>query len=140
MSPRIGACLALVVVSLEGGSALSAPAAQPSDRGCLLAWNAPSNRPNRVKLISARPLTGISLRGGESFSYSWTKGTVTKQTSSEACLLTVAKSGTIQVVTGRWRFGPISRWSWGRVIPTTRPFIANVKLRADGRLTKIYSR
>jgi hypothetical protein len=140
MRPLIGACLALLVLALQAGAAVSASAAEPSDRGCLLAWNAPSNHRNRVKLIAARPVTGLSLRAGESSSYSWTKGTRAKQTAAEACLLTVAKRGGIQVVTGRWGFGPVNRWSWSRLIPTTFPVIPNVRLLSDGRVAKIYSR
>jgi hypothetical protein len=68
--------------------------------------------------------------------------TVRKKTISkaptEACLLTVAKAGTIQIVTGRWSFGRVSRWSWGRRIPTTNPYPPNVTLLSDGRVTKIY--
>ncbi len=50
----------------------------------------------------------------------------------------MAKPGEIQVVTGRWRAGHVSRWSFGHPIPTTKPFFANVRLLSDGRVTKIY--
>ena len=135
---RVPIALAFSFAVFVAGTATAAYLSQPSDRGCLLAWNAPSNHSNRVKLIAARPMTGLSLRGGNSFTDTWTKG-APKQTSTEACLLTVAEAGKIQFVTGVWRVGHVSRWSWGHSIPTTRPFFANVRLLSDGRVTKIYS-
>ena len=135
---RVPIVLAFSFAVFVAGTATAADLSQPSDRGCLLAWNAASNHSNRVKLIAARPMTGLSLRGGNSFTDTWTKG-VPKQTSTEACLLTVAKTGKIQFVTGVWRVGHVSRWSWGHPILTTRPFFANVRLLSDGRVTKIYS-
>jgi hypothetical protein len=138
MSSRVPIALAFSLAVLVAGTATAAYLSQPSDRGCLLAWNAPSNHSNRVKLIAARPMTGLSLRGGTSFTDTWTKGSSPKQTSTEACLLTVAKPVKIQVVTGVWRVGHVSRWSWSHAIPTTRPFFANVRLLSDGRVTKIY--
>ena len=110
---RVPIALAFSFAVFVAGAATAAGLSQPSDRGCL-------------------------LRGGNSFTDTWTKG-VPKQTSTEACLLTVAKTGKIQFVTGVWRVGHVSRWSWGHPIPTTRPFFANVRLLSDGRVTKIYS-
>jgi hypothetical protein len=119
--------------------AAAAPSSQPSERGCLIAWNTPSNHVNRTKLIAARPVSGLSLRGGTSFTDTVTATKkVSTSTSTEACLLTVAKAGTIQIVTGKWGFGRVRRWSWGRAIPTAYVFIPNVRLLSDGRVTKIY--
>jgi hypothetical protein len=127
------------VPTFVGGTALAVPLNAPSDRGCLLAWNAPSNRANRVRLLAARPIAGLSLLPGTSFSVTWTKGSAPKQTSTEACLLTVAKSGQSRIVEGRWHLGRVTRWNWGRWTPTTKPFFAIVKLLSDGRVAKIYS-
>lgn len=135
--------LAFSFAVLAVGTATAAYLSQPTDRGCLLAWNAASNQSNRVKLIAERPMTGLSLRGGTSSTVTWTKGSAARQTSTEACLLTASKPGKIQVVTGVWRVGHVSRWSWGHwgghAIPTTGLFFANVRLLSDGRVTKIYS-
>jgi hypothetical protein len=54
--------------------------------------------------------------------------------------LTLAKPGAIRTVIGIWRTVGVGRWSFGRQIPTTRPFFANVRLLSDGRVTKIYRR
>jgi hypothetical protein len=140
VSARAAVCPLFLSIGVLAGAASGAASNRPSDRGCLLAWNAPANHANRVKLLTMRPVRGLSLRTGTSFTDTWAKGGVAKQTSTEACLLTVAKRGTIQLVTGRWRGGGVSGWSWGRVITTAHPFAANVRLLPDGRVTKIYRR
>jgi hypothetical protein len=66
----------------------------------------------------------------------WTKGSSTT-TSGPACLLTVAKRGEVRLVTGTWKGAGVDRWSFGRTYRTTSRFIANVRLLADGRVTKI---
>jgi hypothetical protein len=55
-----------------------------------------------------------------------------------ACLLTLAKPGEIRIVTGIWRARGVTRWSFGRQMPESKPFFANVRLLPDGRVTKIY--
>ena len=112
--------------------------AQPSDRACLIAWNAPANHPNRLRLLAQRPISGLQLLPGTVGTDTWTKGSPPMQTTAQACLLTLAKPGAIRTVTGIWRTVGVSRWSFGRRIPTTKPFFANVRLLSDGRVTKIY--
>jgi len=130
-----------VVLAFFVATAVAAPSNRPSDRRCLVAWNAPSNHANRSKLIAARPVGGVSLRPGVTYTDTVTATTrATTTTSTEACLLTVAQGGTIQIVAGTWSFGRVSRWSWGRRIPTTNLLAANVRLLADGRVTKSYRR
>jgi hypothetical protein len=137
MSPRSPAALILLAAATLTGTAVGAQI-RPSDRGCLLAWNAPSNHLNRVRLVAARPFAGLSLLPGATFTYTWTKQSTPRQTRAQACLLTISKPGQIQVVTGIWRIGHVSRWSFGHPIPTTRPFFPNVRILPDGRVTKIY--
>jgi hypothetical protein len=140
MSRRIALVPTLFFVVFVS-TAVAVPSNQPSDRRCLIAWNAASNHANHSRLITARPVSGVSVRAGTTYTdtVTVTKKAIT-QTSAKACLLTVAKAGTIQIVTGRWNFDRVSRWSWGRAIPTTIPFAGNVRLLSDGRITKIYRR
>lgn len=137
MSPRSPAALILLAAATLTGTAVGAQI-RPSGRACLLAWNAPSNQLNRVRLVAARPFRGLSLLPGVTFTYTWTKQPTPKQTRAQACLMTISKPGHIQVVTGIWRTGHVTRWSFGHPIPTTRPFFANVRLFPDGRVAKIY--
>lgn len=139
---RGGSALALVFVSLASlvGVARGAQGTQPSDRGCLIAWNAPSNRANRGRLVTAQPEHGLSLRGGRSSTDRWTKGAGVTQTSTAACLLTLSTPHSAQMVIGIWKSGRVTRWSWGPVTPPTAVFSPNVRLLSDGRLTKTYRR
>jgi hypothetical protein len=41
-------------------------------------------------------------------------------------------------MTGIWRSTGVTSWSFGRLIPTSKILVANVRLLADGRVTKIY--
>lgn len=138
MRHRLATASLLAVVALLSVVATAEPSGRPSDRACLIAWNAPPNRPTRVKLLALRPPTRLSLRSGVVFTDTWKKGSPATETSAAACLLTVVKRRTVQVVTGRWRAGRVGRWSFGHVIPTTTRLPANVRLLPDGRLTKIY--
>jgi hypothetical protein len=104
-----------------------------------MAWNAPTNRENRVRLLALRPLSGLQLLPGVVGTWTWRHGTST-QTSSPACLLALAQHRDIRTVTGIWKAGGVSRWTFGRAFPKSRPFVANVRLLADGRVTKIYRR
>jgi hypothetical protein len=130
-----------MVLVLAVGAGFAAPPTHPSDRSCLIAWNAPANHANRARLLAAGPTSGLSLRGGRSYTYTWTK-TTSRQSSSEACLLMLHRAGMVQLVTGRWHDGRVERWAWGRVGAATTALTgaANVRLLPDGRLTKVYSR
>ena len=128
----VGALLLLLALA---GTAAAAPPTEPSDRGCLLAWNAASNDANHAKLLRARP-AGLMLHGGRSGTDTWTK-TTTTSTSTAACLLTVVKARTSQLVVGPWNGGSVDHWSWSRAYPKPRFLAANVRLLADGRVTKI---
>jgi hypothetical protein len=137
---RLGlAAVILVSVALTfTAAALAGQRLQPSDRACLIAWNAPANHANRVQLLAQRPISGLQLLPGVVGTDTWSKGSVPKQTSTVACVLTLATPGEVRFVTGAWRAGGVTRWSFGRPIPTSKPFFANVRLLADGRVTKIY--
>jgi hypothetical protein len=138
MSRRLAVVSTAASASLLAAAALAAPRSHPSDRACLLAWNAPSNHGNRLRLLAVRPISELSLRPGKTFTSTWTSGSAPRQTAAEACLLTLRKPGEIQVVTGVWRAGGVGRWSFGHPIPSRRPFYANVRLLPDGRVTRIY--
>ena len=122
------------------GTALATPSAQPTDRSCLLAWNAAANHANHLLLLAQRPVSGLRLLPAEVGTDTWRKGSTPTQTSSPACVLTVEKRGTIREVIGIWRAGAVAGWTFGRSIRTTVPFAANVRLLTDGRVTKIYRR
>lgn len=106
----------------------------------MLAWNAASNQANRTKLVAARPIIALSLRSGVAFTDSWSKTGLRTQTSDEACLLTIKSHDRIQIVTGAWQTGTVTRWSFGRPLPTTNALPGNVRLLSDGRVAKIYRR
>lgn len=132
---------ALILVSLTVALAGTASAAtRPSERACLIAWNSPANHANRARLLALRPITRLELRAGVSGTVTWKKGSPPTETSSQACFMTVAKRGQIELVTGIWKSSTVSRWVFGRPLPTSRGIVANVRLLADGRVTKIYRR
>ena len=120
---------------------LAAPPTQPSERACLIAWNSPANHANHIKLLSEKPIVGLMLRTGVSYTVTWTR-TTSKQTGGPACLMTIIKRGGLLIVTGTWTANGVARWTFGRMIaergnhPPTE--MANVRLLADGRVTKIY--
>lgn len=103
----------MALILAFAGTTLAQPRAQPSGRA------------------------GLQLLPGTVGTDSWTKGSPSTQTSAAACRLTLAKPGAIRTVTGIWRTVGVSRWSFGRQIPTTKPFFGNVRLLSDGRVTKI---
>lgn len=131
----------VILGSLALAVASAAPArsrARPSARRCLVAWNAPANRANRLRLLAQKPITALQLLPGRVTTDTWEKGSGSTQTIMAACLLTLGKSGRTRLVTGRWRDLTVSHWSWGRWIPATIPSDANVRLLSDGRLGKLY--
>ena len=120
---------------------LAAPPTQPSDRACLIAWNAPANHTNRIKLLAEKGILGLMLRPAVVYTVTWTKTTST-ETGGPACVLTIMKHNEVRTVTGRWKSAGVSHWTFARPIPTRNPKLlaANVRLLADGRVTKIYRR
>lgn len=133
----VAVTLALLALALAG-TTLAASRAQPSDRACLLAWNAPANHANRLRLLAERPISGVRLLPGVVGTDTWANGSPLKQTTAPACVLTVGKPGEIRNVTGIWKTAGVSRWSFGRSIPTSKLFLSNVRLLSDGRVSKIY--
>jgi hypothetical protein len=132
--------LAGLVVALTLSGAASA-AARPSERACLLAWNAPANAVNRPRLVRNGPWVSASLRPTTAGTVTWKLDSNPTQTTAQACVLTLAKSGRLQIITGMWREGDVTRWSFGRAIPVDKaPAGSNVKVLPDGRVTKIYLR
>lgn len=132
---------AVTVVSLMMGlqaSALATSPTRPSDRTCLIAWNARTNRTNRLKLLTLRPPSVLQLLPAVVGTDTWSKGSALTQTSEPACLLTFAKSGTIHEITGIWRAGGVDDWSFDHGFPVNDTVVPNVRLLPDGRVTKIY--
>ena len=131
--------LAGLVVALMLASKAASVTVRPSDRACLLDWNTPANVNNRQRVVGSGPRSSASLRPGTTFT--WKRGSTPMQTTAQACLLALMKSGRLQIVTGTWRDGRVLRWSFGRAIPAVRiPGGSNVKVLPDGRVTKIYLR
>jgi len=126
----------VVALTLSGTAASAAP--RPSERACLLAWNAPANVANRPPVVASGPWSSASLRPGATYTVTWQRGSTSKQTTAQACLLTLMKSRRFQLVTGVWRDGRVVHWSFGRAITADKaPGGSNVKVLPDGRVTKI---
>lgn len=130
---------ALVVAGTLTSGAL-ATAARPSERACLLAWNAPSNGANHSRLARSWPWAKSTLRPGIAGTVVFKRGSPPKQTTTEACLLTLAKGHRVLPVTGIWRGGDVASWVFGHPKPANSTLGANVKVLPDGRVTKIYRR
>jgi len=137
------ALVAVIVALASASTTAAAPPTQPSERACLIAWNASTNHANQLKLLAQRPIVGLMLGSGVAGSDTWTK-TSSTTTSGPACLMTIIKRGAFRIVTGRWKGTGVDRWTFARAIPATKndpPLgAANVRLLADGRVTKIYRR
>jgi hypothetical protein len=120
---------------------LAAPPTQPSERACLIAWNAPTNRANRSKLLGERPIVSLMLRPAVVYTVTWTRSS-SKQTGGPACVLTILKRNAAVNVTGMWKLHGVDKWTFGRPISTKNRDLpgANVRLLPDGRVTKIYLR
>ena len=122
---------------------LAAPPTHPSDRACLIAWNAPANRANHVKLLAEKPILGLMLRSAVVYTVTCTK-TTSRQTGGPACVMTVVKRGKLQTVTGIWKGTGAHRWTFAPATSAAENYplvdTANVRLLADGRVTKIYRR
>lgn len=139
--------LALVMLTgMLGRTAFSAPIKTPSERACIIAWNADTNHANQLRLHAARPLTTATLLPTRWFTFAFGHGSTQKRSSADVCLLTLNKEGRSQQVTGHWRSGHVTNWSWSTVHIRTAtraaaaPFAGNVRVLADGRVTKIYRR
>jgi hypothetical protein len=125
--------------------ALSSPAdsatPRPSERACLVAWNARPNQANRSTVAAARPWRSASLRAGVIGHVTWKRGATPRQTSGEACLLTLWKTRTLRQVTGIWRNGRVIQWVFRPAIASTiTPPPSNIRVLPDGRVTKVYRR
>lgn len=121
--------------------AFAAPQRQPSERACLIAWNARANHASHLKLLAERPIVGIMLGAGVIGMDTWSSSMST-QTSGPACVMTIMKRGELRTVTGMWKTAGVGSWSFGRAIPVSKNYpplgAANVRLLSDGRVTKIY--
>ena len=123
-------------------AAAAAPGAPPSDRACLLAWNAPANAAARAHLLTLRPAARALLLPGVVYTDTWSRGKpATRSAGVEACLLTVRRRQRVQIVQGRWRDGGVRRWTFLHPAPAAgSPLGHNVRVLPDGRVTKAYRR
>jgi hypothetical protein len=130
----------VVVIAASGALVLAVAAraaATPSDRACLIAWNAPANHASRARLLAQRPTTGLSLRAGVRYVDTVSKGSASTTTGGPACLLSVRRRAGLELVTGMWTGTGVRSWTFGRSFPSAHPPPANVRLLPDGRVTKI---
>jgi hypothetical protein len=128
-----------VALGLGPQTAFGAPA--PSERRCLLAWNATVNAANRQRIVAEGPWPRASLFPGLSFTTTWRRGSTRVTTRGPACLLTLVRGTRVRPVTGLWRNGRVGRWSFGRPLTTSHaPGRTNVRVLGDGRVTKVYLR
>jgi hypothetical protein len=134
-SPRL-AILALLVAALVGAAGVqAAPQRRPTVERCLRAWNAPENLANRHRLAAAG-YSSASLRPGVVGTDTFAIGRPSTSTSSQACLLTLIRRGSEQIVTGRWVGGRVTTWRYVHRIQVTRVVArANVRVRPDGRIS-----
>jgi hypothetical protein len=109
----------------------------PSERGCLLAWNAAANQHSRAALAGSGPWRSASLRTAVVGSLTWGNGTTTA-TQENACVLDVAGNKMSRELVGVWRNGGVLSWKKRGGGIGVR--VANVRVLADGRVTKIYRR
>ena len=137
--PALAPALALLLAA----TAFAATPKQPSERACLIAWNSPANHAGHVRLLAERPILGLMLDAGVSYTDTWTK-TSTTRTGGPACLMTIMTRGELRLVTGMWMTDGVDRWTFGRAIAATKNYpprgSANVRALSDGRVTKIYRR
>jgi hypothetical protein len=133
--------LAGLVIGFVFAATTAAAPSRPSERSCLIAWNAPGNHANRARIAADGPWLRSSLRPGVAGTFAFRRGSSPTQTTAEACLLTLVKPGRLQPVTGIWRGRVgVHRWSFGQTIRTDSFLGRNVKVLPDGRVTKIYLR
>jgi len=98
-------------------------------------------RYDRQRIVAAGPWPRASLFPGVSGTLTWHRGSQPVSTSGPACLLTLVRHTRVQPVTGLWRHGRVSRWSFGGRLTTSRaPGRTNVRVLPDGRVTKVYLR
>lgn len=133
--------LAVAVVALTfSGVAAPAPT-QPSQCACLLAWNAPLNAPNRTRVAAGGPWSGVLLMSGMTITATWRRGSTPTQTTAVTCQLMLVRGGEVQPITGVWRDGQVTGWSFGPAITSGKaPARSNVKVLPDGRVTKVSRR
>lgn len=142
--PSVTRAFRLAVIGVLVAIALSSPALsavpRPSERACLIAWNAPANASNRAAVAAGLPWPNATLHPGRTFQDTWTRGGTQRQTSDDSCLMTLGKRRTLQLVTGLWRNGRVREWSFGQTFATSRQPPSNVRVLPDGRVTKVYIR
>ncbi|RDI74494.1 hypothetical protein Gocc_1383 [Gaiella occulta] len=106
-----------------------------------MAWNAPANAAFRSRVAASGPWSSATLHPGTISAVVWEQGSSARQTTAQACLMTLAGPARSRLVVGNWLRGRVARWSFaGAVSADKAPGGSNVKLLADGRVTKIYRR
>lgn len=132
----VSALLALAGHSVAAASA-AAVADRPSERACLLSWNAPSNAASRRRVAERGPWSAAILSPGTTAMVTWRRGSPPAVGPARpGCLLRLLKPGQSLLVAGAWRNGAVRRWSFGPAIPSAVPRLGNVRVLPDGRVTK----
>jgi hypothetical protein len=132
--------LCATIALIEASSAASAATPMPTERNCLLAWNARSNEASWHRLVSSGRWKGALLVDA-------VVGTDTIPPSStahvgrQACALLVRDGGRALQVIGRWNDGRVAKWTFSRVFRLQVHVVrSNVRILRDGRVTKLYRR
>ena len=125
----------------SGRTWTTAPAvpSRPTETTCLIAWNSPFNGANHDRIAGSGTVVAIITppRGSSARSMGRQCPSLAK-TVAKACLRLLADSGRHQLVTGIWSDSSVTHWSFGRPTKThDAPTAPNVKVLADGRVTKI---
>lgn len=132
---------ALLAVGVAWTPALASSATGPSERACLLAWNAQTNEAGRQRLVASGPWRVAVLRPAVVGRLRFGGGAPPQTTSGVGCSLMLLKQGRLQLVNGRWRDGRVRQWMFERPLATEDgPPVSNVRILADGRVTKLYRR
>lgn len=107
----------LVAFSLAGGGASAAT--RPSDRACLLAWNAPSNRPLQLRVAAGAPWSRAMLGSATTTGITWEQGSAPTHSTAQSCVMALQGPARSRLVVGIWGGGEScdgrSRAPWGRL-------------------------
>jgi hypothetical protein len=141
MGARLAVALAAGALILGIGATPGVGAPGPSDRRCLLEWNAPGNAANRARIVSDGPWSSALLLPATSGTTTWRRGATPTTTTVRACALRLENRRRLLIVTGAWMNGRVASWKFRPGMSVARsPGHSNVRVLPDGRVTKAYRR
>lgn len=110
---------------------------RPSERACLVSWNARSNLQGRERVAAGAPWRAAVLVAAKT---GWvTINPVGSSFETPACVLLLVKSRRMREVVGPWRSGRVTRWRFSPLFSADEIRLpSNVKVLTDGRVRKIY--